>query len=137
MSYTYFKCSDILPDNDRHVMIYSHGLFGQDWHPAKWKGDKWEFVGFEDETDEEFRDPNDVTHWMEMPFDKDKANLASNGLPDTDRYVLILAESHFGPGIWHSAAWLGEDTWAILGLGYSESEINATHWLEMPPAPVS
>lgn len=130
-------CSESLPDTDRPVLIYDHRTFGPVWHPAKLINGQWEVFGFEDCMDEIECEPS---YWMEMAFDLDKANRVENGMPDDDRYVLIMAEDFFGKNIWHPAAWLGDDdgqpggefTWGINGLGYRKHEVGATHWMEMP-----
>lgn len=133
------KCSDRMPDSDRHVLVYDKPFCGELWYPAMWKGDEWVLCGFgEDELDE-----LEVTHWMEMDFDINTANKTDSLFPSDDRYVLILAEAHFGAPVWHPAAWLGKKddepggdiSWAITGLGYTETEVAATHWVEMPPMP--
>lgn len=130
-------CNKSKPDTNRLVLIHDEPTFGSVWHPARWIDDHWEAVGFEDCMDDLECDP---LYWMEMDFSLDAANKVEDGMPENDRYILIMAEKFFGESVWHPAAWLGEDdgqpggefTWAMNGLGYRKEEVNATHWMEMP-----
>ena len=67
----------------------------------------------------------------------------SERMPPPDTEVLIWSK-YCGP-TWHHAHHMGEDkdpeegqphwNWTIDAAPYSYEEVEATHWMEMPPAP--
>jgi len=131
-----FEYKEGVPDTNRYVLILDEHYFGPVWYPAKWEDSRWQ--AYEFENDDEIK--LEPSCWMEMDFDILKANKFEDGPPSNDRYILILAEDHFGMRIWHPAAWLGEDDgpageycWTLNGLGYTQHELGVTHWMEMPP----